>query len=293
MKNITRQSLNIIQKIGAEPLMLKLVRLPVANSLRSFWDKHSYEMYLEQYMSLQKYLDEAEISLSGLSVLEVGSGGSVGEGYFFVANGCRSWMATDLYSDLLTDKKWIRNEKKVVSEVSKRYWSKARSLVKFDRDKIQFKPPIQFCKSDITCFDKSLKGKFDVVLSRAVLEHVDKDQIPQAIENLTKYLKHGGRMIHEIDLRDHINILNPFNFFRYEENIWNRLTKETIFYTNRLRASDFKKEFAKNGLRETYNDSKIEKKALLPDLPISKDFMKYSRTDLSTTILFTVLVKAT
>jgi 2-polyprenyl-3-methyl-5-hydroxy-6-metoxy-1,4-benzoquinol methylase len=291
MKNITRQGLNFIQKIGGMSVVLKLARMPYWDSLGYFWHKQSYENYLEQYMSLREYLDDANLSISGLSVLEVGSGGSIGQGYFFVANGCKDWTATDLYSDLLADVKWIENEKKVVDQVTKKYWLKARSLVKFGKKKIKFESPLEFRKLDITHYDKSLRGKFDVVLSRAVLEHVDKNQIPQAIENISKYLKKDGYMIQEIDLRDHINVLNPFNFFRYEESVWDKLTKGTIFYTNRLRASDYKREFEKNGLKEIYCKSTIEK-ALPKKLLISKDFQKYTKADLSTTIIFSILVKS-
>jgi 2-polyprenyl-3-methyl-5-hydroxy-6-metoxy-1,4-benzoquinol methylase len=292
MKDITRKGLNFIQKIGGMPVILKLARMPYWDSLGSFWHKQSYDNYLEQYLSLREYLDDANLSISGLSVLEVGSGGSIGQGYFFVANGCKSWTATDLYSDLLTDVKWIENEKKVVDQVSKKYWQKTKSLVKFGKNKIKFECPFEFRKLDITLYDKSLRGKFDVVLSRAVFEHVDKSQVPQAIENISKYLKKGGYMIHEIDLRDHVNILNPCNFFRYEENDWDKLTKDTIFYTNRLRASDYKREFEKNGLKEIYSSPRIEKRALPSNLPISKDFQKYVKTDLSTTVMFTILVKS-
>ncbi|MCX6812225.1 MAG: class I SAM-dependent methyltransferase [Candidatus Berkelbacteria bacterium] len=291
MKSITRKGLNFIQKIGATPILLKIVHLPAVNSFFSFWEKRSLDDYRREYLLLKKYLDKAGLSLSGLSVLEVGSGGSVGMGYFFVAAGCKSWLATDLYSNLLTDANWIRNEKKIVGEISKKYWSEVKSFIKFNGDKIKIKPPFKFRKLDITHFNKSFENTFDVVISQAVFEHIDRKKLPAAIKNLSRYIKKGGIMIHEIDLRDHINVICPLNFYRYGEDRWNKLTRGTIFYTNRLRASDYKKEFMINDLQEIFCRSEVEKKALAPAPAISKDFQRYSKADLATTKLFTILIK--
>jgi hypothetical protein len=56
-------------------------------------------------------------------------------------------------------------------------------------------------------------------------------------------------MIHEIDLRDHVNVLNPLNFYKYSEEEWEKLTRDSIFYTNRLRATDYIILLKKNNLK--------------------------------------------
>lgn len=94
-------------------------------------------------------------------------------------------------------------------------------------------------------------------------------------------LKPGGYMLHQIDLRDHFNTRQPFNFYQYSEAQWLNLTHRGPFYTNRLRLSDYLKYFTRWNLKVIYQ----RRKKALVDLKIVKknlhsDFKSYSNSDL-------------
>jgi hypothetical protein len=54
-------------------------------------------------------------------------------------------------------------------------------------------------------------------------------------------------MVHGIDLKDHINPLNPLSFYKYSDSHWSSLSSGSIFYVNRLRHPDFIRLFERHG----------------------------------------------
>ena len=59
-------------------------------------------------------------------------------------------------------------------------------------------------------------------------------------------------MVHWIDLRDHICIRRPMNFYRHSEERWHRSVSDTIFYTNRLTVDDYRTMLAEAGFELLY-----------------------------------------
>ena len=165
----------------------------------------------------------------------------------------------------------------------------AQAFINLERiNELQKKEMVKNHKIEVAQIEKSL-AEFDIILSNAVFEHVPAELMDKAFNNMYKYLKKEGVMIHEIDLRDHVNIKgNPFNFYKYSQEKWDKLTKGTIFYTNRLRVSDFDKIFKKNKLKIINIKTK---KTNLPKV-VNKEFIsRYSQKDLEVDFLLLILRK--
>lgn len=125
-------------------------------------------------------------------------------------------------------------------------------FVSLRKGKIEFLDKIRFRNIDLARHEPELDKKFDIIFSIAVLEHVPKEEMDRSIRNMGRYLADGGIMIHSIDLKDHVNPLKPFGFYKYSGDRWNKLTRGTIFYTNRLRTKDYIDLLEQNELPVVY-----------------------------------------
>ncbi len=256
MKAATKTLLAAVQACGLDESLIRFSRFPLVNRfvLSSCWQKNTEADWRELHESWKLKFAKAGISLSGKKVLEIGAG-SWGLGREFLADGVAHWSATDVRVGKALDLGGC----------------------------------LETFPLDVAVFDPSLEGRFDAVVSSAAMEHVRRADVPIAIENMVRYVKTGGIMLHEIDLRDHINVSSPHHFLKYSEREWNALTEGTIFYTNRLRAPDFMREFAKCGLQTLLLE---EEKAPLPlNLKIADEFSAYAPEELETTRITCILKK--
>jgi len=85
-------------------------------------------------------------------------------------------------------------------------------------------------------------------------------------------------MIHQIDFRNHLNFENPFDFYKYSNKKWELLIKNSIFYTNRLRVSDFEELFKKNNFKILIKEQTY---SILPK-KIHVDLKNYTNNSLRT-----------
>lgn len=91
-------------------------------------------------------------------------------------------------------------------------------------------------------------GTVDFAWSHAVLEHVRHADFSPTVRALKRCLRTGGRMTHQVDLRDHLGgALNNLRFprSRWESESWARAG----FYTNRLRCREILDVFRGHGFR--------------------------------------------
>ena len=96
-------------------------------------------------------------------------------------------------------------------------------------------------------------GSVDVVVSYTVLEHVPLDAIRAiAVEN-RRILTRGGLAVHHIDYSDHFSHSDPsiteIHFLRYSDEEWDRIAGNRFMFMNRLRDTDFVREFSAAGFR--------------------------------------------
>lgn len=91
------------------------------------------------------------------------------------------------------------------------------------------------------------EGRFDLILSRSVLEHVS--DVPAAIDSMARMLRRGGRMIHRVDLRSHEEEeqSHPLDFLRPSPAWWRLMTSHTG-EPNRERRQTYERALAASGL---------------------------------------------
>lgn len=74
----------------------------------------------------------------------------------------------------------------------------------------------------------------DFIWSHSVLEHIRLAEFRDTMLELKRILKPGGRISHNVNLKDHL--ADSLNNLRFSEKIWeNSLFANSGFYTNRLR----------------------------------------------------------
>jgi hypothetical protein len=95
-------------------------------------------------------------------------------------------------------------------------------------------------------FPRSLRNRYDVIFSNAVLEHLF---LPSpAIRKLARAMRTGGLGFHQVDFRDHRDFTRPLEYL-----LLGRVRFWKIFYWshgecgNRLRPGEFSRIFAESG----------------------------------------------
>jgi SAM-dependent methyltransferase len=97
-------------------------------------------------------------------------------------------------------------------------------------------------------------GSIDIVVSRAVLEHVPEYVLARILQNFRRILAPGGLMLHRIDMSDHWEhddkSISRVNFLRYSDAVWRFTELSWGNVQNRLRRADYVKMFERAGLRD-------------------------------------------
>jgi SAM-dependent methyltransferase len=131
-------------------------------------------------------------------------------------------------------------------------------------------------------------GKFDVVASRAVLEHVPPDILRLLLGRVYRLLQPGGWTCHAVDNSDHWSHkdrrLSRVNFLRYSDRFFGFLNWfNPLDYQNRLRHPEYVEILRETGFEILLAQSEPEPKALeaLQTLPIAARFRGISAEDLT------------
>lgn len=138
-------------------------------------------------------------------------------------------------------------------------------------------------------------GSVDVVVSRAVLEHVPPPAIEAWTADFSRILRPGGVMCHVIDNSDHWEhhdkTLSRIDFLRYEDGLfWRLACRDPQAYQNRLRHSDYLALFRRHGWTAVVDEGTPDEKCLrdLRTLPLASPFRGRDPRDLA--ILSSVFV---
>lgn len=114
-------------------------------------------------------------------------------------------------------------------------------------------------------------AKYDIIISKDVLEHVD--DLDSSFAAMRKSLIPGGIMIHKIDFQTHTSFIQDtdrLNFLRYSENIYTKYVKFKGG-PNRLRLPELIALAQKNGF--TIEKMNIDKKMGLSELALVKPYL--------------------
>ncbi len=289
MNQLTKFSLNLMQKARLDYFIIRLINKKSVNHLmlKYCWQNKNYDYFYQKYSFWQEVFKKNSIDLTEKAILEVGSGASIGLGYFFLKHGYKSWLATDFFQDLSGDVKAMKREIKLIDKITSDYNTEVKKQIKTGGQRIIFNDKINFKQLNLFGFNPEFKEKFEMILSINVLEHLEEEAFAVVVKNFSKYLKPGSLMIHEIDLRDHINVANPHGFFKYDKATWNKLTRGTIFYTNRLMLKDYLEIFKKNNFKVKFLET--EKKPLAKKNKIDAYFKNYPTDELEITRIYLIL----
>lgn len=131
-------------------------------------------------------------------------------------------------------------------------------------------------------------GSFDVIASRAVLEHVPATDVPGLFNDLRRLLAPGGAAIHLIDNSDHFehgdNSISRVNFLRYADKDWRRIQMATKTSQNRLRHSDYARLFQGAGFTIAHETRDVHERSIadLALLRVADRYRDYAPDDLAT-----------
>jgi SAM-dependent methyltransferase len=131
-------------------------------------------------------------------------------------------------------------------------------------------------------------GTVDFIWSQAVLEHVRRDDVVPVMKELRRILRKDGACSHEIDLRDHLG--NSLNHLRFTGKVWESdLVSKSGFYTNRIRFSEMIELMENSGFNVEIVDVKRWNAMPVKRSCLSKEFRKFSDSELSVSVFNVVL----
>ena len=119
----------------------------------------------------------------------------------------------------------------------------------------------------------------DLIWSQAVLEHIDRYQFGETMQELRRILRPEGVCSHRVDLTDHF--CGSLNNLRFSEKLWeSRLFKSSGFYTNRIRYSEMVETFKRCGFSVDIVRADTWKTLPLPRRQLDPQFRQFETDDL-------------
>jgi len=256
----------------------------IKRRLRPYQDNPANSRYaLQQGLEQIQLLRQAGVALDG-DVLEYGSGWLPIIPLLFQLAGARRLILTDV--ERLMDEHTIARAKQVVSDnlaaVAAALGQSEAALAE------RLTKPCNF--DYFVPWDSRAhpSASADIVISRAVLEHVPPAAIRHAVGEFGRILRPGGAMCHVIDNSDHWEhkdkTLSRVNFLRYEDGFYWKLACFNVqSFQNRLRHSDYIQLFADYGWTVVLATGTPDEACLrdLETLPLATSFRVRDHADLA------------
>ena len=192
--------------------------------------------------SLQRTLGHT-FTFKNKTVLELGPGGSLGFGLLILEKNAKRYYALESGLHAFISKKQLSLYKELLSPNNTgRYFNREKSgNICYNNNLIRLSSINQDSTYDIAT------NSIDLVYSCAVLEHVHNLEL--CFKEMTRVLKPGGIMYHQVDLRDHIFFQKKLLFLKIPTKLYRLFFKECGAYTNRKRFNYYKKLAEKNNLK--------------------------------------------
>ena len=254
------------------------------------------EWTLEQGLRQVEMLQSVDFTIAGKTVLELGTGWQPIIPLIFSLAGAKKVILLD--NKRLMDRhfilKAIENVSKFAADISKR--------LKIPRDEIENRSTHfdQFSLDEIVNYfrleyiapsdarktklgDKSI----DIIISRAVLEHIPPEIIQEISIEFRRILKDDGRICHFIDNSDHWEhrdkSISRINFLKFSDFIWKFTSINPIDYQNRLRHFEYISLLNQTGFKIDYSGAEPDEKALndLKQIKICKRYQHVTHEELA------------
>jgi SAM-dependent methyltransferase len=182
--------------------------------------------------------------LEGRRVLEVGPGENLGVGLRLLQMGVRKVVSIDRFHSLRPASEQVRLYRAMAENLPPGQRREFDSVIeitdgdyRLDPARYEYHPGTPL---ETFADDAKFNSGFDLIVSRAVLEHLYDPA--RALEAMDRLLAPGGRMIHEIDFRDHGMYsslgLNPLTFLTVPDIIWRAMSSH-VGAPNRWLAASF------------------------------------------------------
>lgn len=243
-----------------------------------YFGKNHMEYTLKQF---DEFLHSTDYELKEKVILELGPGGSIGFGILALRKGAKKYYAIDNGDHAQIHQKLFSAYKKLLKNDCL-----IDLIFNIDNNSITYKKEkVEFINIDQSSKYALLDESIDCIYSCAVLEHVH--DLDLCFSEMSRVLRPGGIMNHQVDLRDHIFSQNSLWFLTISNAWFNKLFKNTGEYTNRKRLSDY------TNLAKKYKLKIISlNKKSFSDLAISKKLSElYSDEDLKTSSINITLQK--
>lgn len=188
----------------------------------------------KKFQEFKKHLP-SNFSLNQTHFLELGPGGSFGMGILAIEGGASKYTGIDDgQHDFISPEKVALYGKLVPESTSypSSFFSKKGAIWSYNPDKISFAAITQDSTYPLPA------DSVDVIYSCAVLEHVH--NLDLCFQEMTRVLKPGGLMYHEVDLRDHIFHQQKLWFLALPHWLFSFLFSQTGAYINRSRLSMYR-----------------------------------------------------
>lgn len=189
-----------------------------------------------------RYAGVDEAFLAGKRILEIGPGDNLGVGLMFIASGADSYVAVDRFlpeSDQKKNRLIYRALHRQMNPLQQDRISDTlacdgehAAVLKGSRLTARYGCAIESLDKEFSAED------FDVIISRAVLEHVY--DLPLAWQKMVSVLKPNGQMWHKVDLRNHgfYQQFHPLAFLTISDLVWNHVSRPDPTL-NRTRLCDY------------------------------------------------------
>lgn len=184
--------------------------------------------------------------VAGKDVLEYGPGDLLGMALLMYAHGAARVHCYDRFPLFAASPKNLAVYERLIAALPGPQRDRARAAFE------DAQRPEQGFRADAIAYFVSpdgLSGRtraYDLILSRAVLEHVG--NLPATVADMARALKPGGITIHEVDLRSHgLDRYKTFDFLTWPEGAY-RLMFSRKGFPNRLRVNSYRELFTRAGL---------------------------------------------
>lgn len=133
-------------------------------------------------------------------------------------------------------------------------------------------------------------NSIDCHFSITTLEHISVPAIREIFREARRIIVPSGFAVHFIDCSDHFehtdSSLTKINFLKFSERDWLKIAGNAFAYCNRLRASDYSREFTSAGFAAVEEHREVDESslsALCDGFMLDEVFRQYSDVDLCTT----------
>lgn len=198
---------------------------------------------------VQLGLDEDKVKdfLKGKAILEYGPGDVLGVAMLMYAHGAEFVQCVDRFPLERASAKNIRIYMEMLDRLGPEQRDRAsRAFNDFGEPGSGFNP--RLVKYSVTrngLIDK--QDAYDLIISRAVLEHVDR--LEMTIRDMANALRTDGIAIHKVDLKSHgMDRYQSFDFLTWPESMY-RLMNSHKGNPNRWRVDKYKELVGRHGLR--------------------------------------------